>query len=187
MTDTSDAIRADIDRTRTELGQDVDALADKVTPAKIMDRQVEKVRGAVGSVRDRVMGAADGAASGASGAVDDVKEFAHRATTKAEGAPLAVGLIAFGAGLLVASLIPATRKEKAIAESVKETAQPLVEEVADVAKETAGHLQEPAQEAATAVKDRAAEAVQAVRSEATDTAGSVKDQAMSSRENLSGS
>ncbi len=34
----------DIERTRVELGQDVDALADKVTPSKIAERQTRKVR-----------------------------------------------------------------------------------------------------------------------------------------------
>ena len=50
-----DEIRADIERTRAELGQDVDALADKVTPSKIAERQTRKVRRALTSVKDRVM------------------------------------------------------------------------------------------------------------------------------------
>lgn len=185
MTDSPDAIRADIERTREELGQDVDALADKVTPSKIVDRQVDKVRGAFGSVRERVMGAADDASSGASGLAEGAKDIAHDVKAKAEGAPLAVGLIAFGAGLLVASLIPASRKEKDLAESVKDTAQPLVDEVSNIAKEAAAHLQEPAQEAVAAVKDRAAEAVDTVKTEATDAADTVKDQAQHAQENVS--
>jgi Protein of unknown function (DUF3618). len=44
MSDSPDEIRADIERTRRELGSDVDALADKVSPSKIVDRQVSKVR-----------------------------------------------------------------------------------------------------------------------------------------------
>ena len=59
MSDSPDEIRANIERTRSELGSDVDALADKVNPSKIVDRQVDRVRGAFGSVRERVMGAAD--------------------------------------------------------------------------------------------------------------------------------
>ena len=63
MSDSPDAIRADIEQTRRELGSDVDALADKVSPSKIVDRQTDKVKQAFGSVRDRVMGAADDAGS----------------------------------------------------------------------------------------------------------------------------
>ncbi len=47
MSDSPDQIRADIERTRGELGSDVDALADKVSPSKIVERQVDKVRGAL--------------------------------------------------------------------------------------------------------------------------------------------
>src|SRR6476646_3478416 len=99
MSDSPDQIRADIERTRRELGGDVDALADKVTPSKIVERQTDKIKGAFGSVRDKVMGAADDvgssvhdAGASAAGAVVDVKD---RAVAKAEGNPMAVGLIAF--------------------------------------------------------------------------------------------
>lgn len=52
MSDSPDEIRADIERTRQDLGMDVDALADKVSPSKIVDRQIDKVRGVFGSVRE---------------------------------------------------------------------------------------------------------------------------------------
>ena len=57
-------IREDIERTRADLGQDVDALADKVSPNKIAERQGRKVRNAVTSLKDRVMGAASDATDG---------------------------------------------------------------------------------------------------------------------------
>jgi len=189
MTDSPDQIRADIERTRRELGGDVDALADKVTPSKIVHRQTDKVRGAFGSLRDRVMGAADdagsslsGAGSAAAGQVSDAKD---RLAAKAEGNPLAVGLIAFGAGLLAASLIPASTKEKQVAAEVKDKAQPLVDEAAEVAQDVGEHLKGPAQEAATAVKDAAAQSVDAVKAETQSAASEVKDQAQQSREHLS--
>ena len=62
MSQSAEEIRAEIEATRRELGQDVDALADKVTPSKIVDRQKNKLRGALTSVKERVMGAADDAA-----------------------------------------------------------------------------------------------------------------------------
>ena len=42
MSNSADEIRSDIERTRQDLGMDVDALADKVTPSKIVDRQMGK-------------------------------------------------------------------------------------------------------------------------------------------------
>jgi gas vesicle protein len=179
MSDSPDVIRANIEQTRRELGGDVDALADKVSPTKIVERQTNKVKGAVGSVRDRLMGTADDVG----GNIGDAKD---RVVAKAEGNPLAVGLIAFGAGLLLSSLIPASAKEKELAQNVKEQAQPLVDEVTEVAKDMGQHLKEPAKEAATAVKDSAAESAQAVKGEAQSAAGEVKDQAGRSEQTVSG-
>ncbi|MCR2812124.1 DUF3618 domain-containing protein [Microbacterium sp. zg.Y1090] len=190
MSDSPDQIRADIERTRQDLGGDVDALADKVTPSKIVDRQKDRAREAVRSVRERIMGAADdagsavsGAGSSAAGSIGDAKD---RVVAKAEGNPLAVGLIAFGAGLLAASLIPASSQEKRMAADVKDKAQPLVDEASHVARDVGEHLKEPAQQAASAVKDAAADSVETVKTEAQSAATDVKDQAQHSRENIAG-
>ena len=201
MTDSPDQIRAEIEKTRRELGGDVDALADKVSPSKIVDRQTDKVKQAFGSVRDKVMGAADDTGTAISDAGSSVAEHVgdakDKVVAKAEGNPLAVGLIAFGVGLLAASLIPASAKEKKVAAEVKDQAQPLIDEVADVAKDIGANLKEPAQHAAAAVKDAAvdsAETVKAqtqdaaaeVKGQAKDAAAEVKNQAPAARENVSG-
>ncbi len=124
MSDSPEEIRAEIERTRLNLGQDVDALADKVTPSKIAARQTDKMRAGLSGIRDRVMGAAHDGASTTSGALSDagssVSDAAHGVKAKAEGNPLAVGLIALGAGLLIASLFPASQKEQELAATVKE-------------------------------------------------------------------
>lgn len=177
MTDSPDAIRADIERTRAELGSDVDALADKVTPSKMIKRQTGRVHEAVGGLRDRLMGAAHEATDATHGAADSA---AHKAT----GNPLGVGLIAFGVGLVVASLIPPSRAERMAAARVKDSAQPLVDHAAGVAREMAGELKQPAADAATAVKDRAAEAAQHVADDSTDAAGTVRDRAQQAGENV---
>ena len=179
MSTSPDAIRADIEQTRRELGGDVDALADKVTPSKIVERQTDKIRGGFRSLRHRVMGAAEDAGDG----IGDVKD---RVVAKAEGNPLAVGLIAFGVGLLAASLIPASEKEKKVAADVKDQAQPLIDEVADVAKDIGANLKEPAKQAAAAVKDVAADSVETVKEDAQYAAADVKDQAEHARQNVSG-
>ena len=183
MSTSPDAIRADIEQTRRELGGDVDALADKVTPSKIVDRQKDKVRGAFGSLRNRIMGAADDAGSAMSDAGSSVGDVKDRVVAKAEGNPIAVGLIAFGAGLLVASLIPASQREKDLAEDVKEQAQPLVDNLKDAASEAGRNLKEPAQNAANAVKDAATDAADTVKEEARDATHQVKDQAQAAGDN----
>jgi len=186
MSDSPDAIRADIERTRRDLGGDVDALADKVNPSKIVDRQVDRVRGVFGSVRERVMGAADDAGSSLSDAASNVAGAKDRVVTKAQGSPLGVGLAAFGVGLLIASLIPPSAREKDLAATVQDQAQPLVDQVTEAAKDVGEHLKEPAQDALAAVKDSAQDSVAAVKEEAQSAAGEVKDQAQHAQENLSG-
>ncbi|MFS0732392.1 DUF3618 domain-containing protein [Microbacterium sp. 1P10UB] len=191
MSDSPEEIRAEIERTRLNLGQDVDALADKVTPSKIAARQTDKMRAGLSGIRDRVMGVAHDGVSATSGALSDagssVSDAAHGVKAKAEGNPLAVGLIALGAGLLVASLFPASQKEQELAATVKDKAQPLVEQASGVAKEVAGDLKQPVQDAVASVTDTAKDAAQNVKAEAGSAAGDVTDRAQEARENVSGS
>ncbi|WP_350348311.1 DUF3618 domain-containing protein [Agromyces sp. G08B096] len=165
-----DEIRDDIERTRAELGQDVDALADKVNPGKAAARQGRRVREAMTSLKDRVMGAASDAADSTQGALHHAGDAVAHAPAKlasgTRGNPIAVGLIAFGAGLLAASLIPSSRPEQRAAEKVKDAAEPMVDQVKDAVGESAEHLREPAAEAVEHVKERAADAVGAVKAEA---------------------
>ena len=189
MTDSDrspDQIRSDIERTRRELGGDVDALADKVTPSKIMQRQTDKVKSTLGSVSDRVMGAASHTGDAASSATDTLEQLPHQAANTAKGNPLAVGLISFGIGWLAASLVPASEKEKQLAGSLKDAAQPLISEATDVAKQLADSMREPAQDAVAAVKDSATDAVDEVKSAAQGAAGDVKDEAASAKDTVAG-
>lgn len=194
MSDDPDVIRADIEATRRDLSGNVDALADKVTPSKIADRQVRKVKGAFHSLSEKVMGSDDGYGGTshrspgelASDTGDAIGEAGHRVVAKAQGNPLAVGLIAFGVGALVASLIPPSQKEQELAAGVKEKAQPLVQEVQGVAKQVAEDLKEPAQQAAQQVKETAQEAASTVKDEAQTKAGEVKDEAQGARERVQG-
>lgn len=197
MNESPDAIRAEIERTRRSLGADTDALVDKVTPGKIVDRQKDKVRSKFGSFKERVMGAADDASGSASDvagrasdaasrAGDAAHDAAHTVKAKAEGNPLAVGLIAFGVGLVAASLIPSSEKEKELSQTLREEAQPLVDEATAAAKSVASNLQEPAAEAAQAVKESATEAVDHVKGEATSASDDVQSRAGEARDNISG-
>lgn len=176
-----DEIREDIERTRAELGQDVDALADKVNPGKAAARQGHKVKRALASVKDRLMGTAsdvgDSAHSALSNAGDAVSDAPHRIASSTRGNPIAVGLIAFGAGLLAAALIPASQQEQRLADKAKDAAEPLIDEVKDVAAASADHLREPAREAVDSVKERAAEAVDTVKDEGAAAAQDVSSEA----------
>lgn len=172
-----EVLRARIEDTRRELGTDVDALADKVTPGKIMHRQTDKVKTAVGSVKDRLMGSASDAGHSLGDATDEAGDLASRAVAQAKGNPLAVGLIAFGVGWLVSSLIPASTAETKIAAGVKDAAEPLTREAADAAKQVGENLKQPLADAADAVKGTATDAAQNVKSETQSSTEQVRDEA----------
>ena len=61
---------------------------------------------------------------------------------------MAAGLIAFGAGLLLSSLIPASRAEQRAAEGLKDQAAPLVDEAKQAAQQLREDLEPAAREAA---------------------------------------
>ncbi len=172
-----DQIRSEIEATRSDLSSNVNALTESVKPGNVARRQVDKVGDAVTGLKDRVMGATDDATSATSNGLSSAKDAASDVPAKARrgarGNPVAAGLIAFGAGWLLGSVLPASDAEAQAASAIKDRAQPLTEQVTQAAKEVAGNLQEPAQQA-----------VQEVRSTATDAAGTVKDEAQSTASDL---
>jgi ElaB/YqjD/DUF883 family membrane-anchored ribosome-binding protein len=113
-----DQIRADIERTRSRLSSNVDTLAYEAKPSTMAKRKVGKVRGAVTELRERVMGSlqdststiSDSAQSAMSSATETAQSAPTAVREQARGNPLAAGLVAFGAGLPVAVLIPASER-----------------------------------------------------------------------------
>ncbi|MFE8886576.1 DUF3618 domain-containing protein [Pseudarthrobacter enclensis] len=180
MSENPDAIRADIEATRARLGTNVDAVADKVTPSNIVHRQTdklqEKVRETVTGVKEKVMGAADHTTT-------RVHNAAGTGTGHA-GNPLAAGLIAFGAGMLISSLIPASDKEREAADQLKTAAQPLATQVTDAAKTVVEDLKEPAQQAMDNVKATATDAAEHVKTEGQHAATDVKDRATDAKDTI---
>ena len=146
-----DVIRRQIEDTRRELSYDVDALNEKVNPARVVDRRVTAAKGRMTSLKEKVMGTAPrhhfpahGMASNAAGSVQGAASNAHRhrrqgrrvaprvgavqqapdtIVRQAQGNPLAAGLIAFGVGWLVSSLLPASEKEKQLAQQAESAVQ----------------------------------------------------------------
>jgi gas vesicle protein len=188
MSNDPEQIRREIARTRTELSENVNALGDKVNPGSIAKRQAGRVRSAATSVKDAVLGSASDAADTGqrvAGSVGDAVSDAPTAVArKAQGSPIAAGLIAFGAGLLVSSMLPASRAEQHAAQAVKDTAQPLVDDLTDTAKDIAGNLQEPAQHALEEVKTTATQATDTVRGDATTAAADVKNHATDAKDTV---
>jgi hypothetical protein len=104
---------------------------------------------------------------------------------KTRGNPLAAGLIAFGTGLLISSLIPPSEKEQELAGTLKEKAEPVTRELAGAARETAEHLKEPAQDAVASVKDTATAGAENVKDEAQSQGDSMQGRVQEARRNVS--
>ena len=192
-----DQIRADIERTRAELSYNVDTLTDTANPKNIANRQVDKVKDAARGVRDKVMGSPDdpydtGTVGDARTAVQDrasavgdaVSNAPGQLKQKARGNPLAAGLIAFGAGLLVSSLIPSSQREQQAVSQLQQNLEPLKEKAVDAAKEIAGNLQEPAQQAVQQVQATATDAVANVKDEGVAAKDQVQDHAQQAKDTV---
>ena len=200
-------IEREIARTRQQLGQDVDALAEKVSPTQAARRGVGRARSALVSAKDSVMGSAGDAAgttrdraaqlgnevTDTAGQVRDSAEQAaqtakHEVRRRTEGNPLAAGVIAFGLGWLVSSLIPTTPVEEQMGGTIRDVGQdklaPVKDEVTSAAREMADNLKEPAQQAAQSVKETAASAASTVKEEGTSQAQDLSGQARNAAETV---
>ena len=183
-TQTPEEIRRDIERTRMELATDVDTLHEKVSPSAIASRRTQATKNRLSSVKDRVMGSAHGVSSSASSTGSDVagsvKQAPSAVRQQTQGNPLAAGVIAFGAGWLISSLLPSSDKEQQVTMAAKDQ----VQEHSDT---LTAPLKEAAQGAKENLQPKAQEAADSVKSTATEAAGTVKGEAKSAKENVSGS
>jgi hypothetical protein len=134
-----------------------------------------------------VHNAADTVSAKLSDAGEAISDAPHQVKTKTQGNPLAAGLIAFGAGMLLSALIPASEKEREAADALKTAAEPMTTELTEAAKDMAQGLKEPAREAMENVKTTATDAAQNVKAEGQTAATDVKDRAADAKDNVQNS
>src|SRR3954451_8215783 len=126
----------------------------------------DTVRSASAGVSDAASSAASTISDTASSAAAAVQEAPQAVRRQTRGNPLAAGLIAFGAGWLVSSLLPASRQEQELADQAKQVAQERVQPVlTQVAGEVKENLAGPAQDAVESVKLTAQDAKDTVAEE----------------------
>jgi gas vesicle protein len=177
-------IQEEIERTRATLSADVDRLTEKVSPPRVVGRQVDRVKtGAVG-LKDRVMGSADDS-SGLRGAGDSLGSAAGSAKdalgsapdavrSQARGNPLGAGLVAFGVGMVIAALLPPTQAEQQLAAQAEAKAKDLAEPVKQAGQQLAEDLKPAAKQAVDEVKSTAQDAAQQTTEQARSAADDVK-------------
>jgi len=184
-------LRTEIEQTREQMAYDVDRLAEHTSPTRVARRRWEGVKGRARSVTDRVMGARDsardsvqGAASSAGDKVQDsahgvaatVREAPQTVARQTSGNPLAAGIIAFGVGLLAASLLPETDAEKRAGSAVAEHTGDLTDKAKQTARDLAGDLGEQARDAAQSVQQTARDAAGTTAQQAKESGRSTVEQ-----------
>ena len=189
-------LRQQLDDQRAGIGQDLVAIGDRVSPKRVTERRAAAVKEKFSGLGQKVMGAKDTVADQASSmggqigsagesvgqkagdAADQVRRAPELARTQTQGNPLAAGLIAFGGGLLAATLLPTSRREQQL---VDERIQPQLEDAAghvgEMAQEAVESVKPAAQDAVTELKDEAQQAVAEVKEQASSAAGDVADDA----------
>jgi uncharacterized protein YjbJ (UPF0337 family) len=182
-TQTPEEIRLEIERTRAELASDVDTLHQKVSPSAIAHRRTEAVKDRLSNVKEKVMGSASSAtgkaSSGLQSATGTTKGAPQAVRQQTQGNPLAAGVIAFGAGWLVSSLLPSSDKEKQATMQAKD-------KVSEHSDTLTAPLKEAAQGAKENLQPHAQHAAESIKSTATDAADTVKGEAQSAKDNVSG-
>jgi hypothetical protein len=132
-------IRQDIEQTRTQMGDTVEALGYK---ADVPGRAKEKVRGA----RERITGATPDTA--------DAKQGAKRAVGVAQENPLGLAIGAAALGFLAGMTVPSTKIED---ERIGPVADDLKDRAREAGQEAVERGKEVAQETAAAARDTAVE------------------------------
>jgi Protein of unknown function (DUF3618) len=220
MTSEPDQIRGEIQQTQRELSADVGALTEKLSPPRMVQRRARRTRAAMTNMRDKIMGstvshtsaagdtmssaasgvgetvsstasaATDKVASAASSAADAANSAPKMARRRTEGNPLAAGLIAFGAGWLISSLLPATAPEQHVATQVKDLAtekgRPVARQLGEAAQQAREEMREPVRQSAESVKQTATDAASTVAGEAQSAAGDVTGRAQQAKDRVAG-
>ena len=144
MGQSAEELRYEIADTRAELGQTLDAIGDRVSPGRMIERRKNRFVVGMRSAKDRIMGTAsdaghavtdrvqgvgEGIADTAGSAVDTVRSAPEAARQQAQGNPMMAGAVAFGVGFLVAAAFPPSRAEEQLAEQAMDKAEPVKQQL----------------------------------------------------------
>jgi hypothetical protein len=176
---TTEDLRRDIDDRRASMSGTLEAIGDRVSPGRMVERRKNRMIVWFGSARDRVMGTAQDVTDRMSDKAHAVGSAPSNAMetvrSNTSGAPLVAGGIAFGMGMLVGSIFPASRTEQQLGQRAKEAAEPLKKELQDAGQQMVEQLKEPVSEAVEDVKQTAQQGARQVRETATDAADEMRE------------
>lgn len=200
---TAEDLKAQLEVQRTDLTRDVQAIGDRVTPGRIVERQRAQARRSIHDLRDKVMGTTHAAQSSAgqtashassaisdagssvaetaAGVRDQIAGLPGQAISQTQGAPLIAGAVAFGIGALLGAVIAPTRKEQELVQrhegEIQELATQVKAEVSEVAAQAKDHLVPEMKDAAAELSSQAKEIVADVKEQVTTATADVGEQA----------
>ena len=164
MGQTADQLEVDVARTREDMSNTLDAIGEQMSPKLMVRRSSHRMWHWLKSAREGVMGigsetygqvaqnmhglgGGDGQSALSPAAVAD----------RAQGNPLAAGIISFGFGLLVGSLLPATEVERRAASAIADQVEPAIGSAMQAASEVAQGVQSKLGEALNDVSQEIAD------------------------------
>jgi hypothetical protein len=159
-------IRREIEQTREEMGDTIDALGYK---ADVKTRAKENVQGKVDTVKEKITGVGDTIA-GATPDSGQVKGQARKAAGIAQENPLGLAIGSVAMGFLAGMLIPESRVEH---EKLGPMADEVKQQMRETGQEALEHGKQVAQDAIESARDTAQES-------AGEHAGELKDSAAES-------
>ena len=171
MGQTTGELKTELERHRSEVSADLEALGDRVSPGRMADRRRAQVRQSMHRVKERVMGSAFESAHSVRDQAGEITDTLGNAPDVARrqvsGNPMAAGVVAFATGVLIASMLPESEPEQRVAARIEPQLAEAVGETREVAAETAQHLKPAAEDAARDVASRARDSAQEIKERAT--------------------
>jgi hypothetical protein len=205
MSTDPDQIRSEIDQTQRELSADVDALTEKISPQRIVERRVRRTRTAMTNVKDKIMGstsdayqtagsttsgvgdsvgaraaaARDTVAGTASSAVDTVSSAVDTVRSAPDTARRGTQGNPLAAGLIAFGAGWLLSALLPASEPEQRVASQVKDFAAEQGRPMAEELGQAGQQAAQELKESAQQRAEAVRETAADAASTVTGEALS--------
>lgn len=174
-------------------------IVDRVSPPRIWHRKTAGIRrrwdevgmsinemtarketlmaGSGSRIRGQAQELSGRAGTAATSVSDQTRTAAPALRERTERNPVAVGLVALGAGFLAATLLPPTEREREAAQRLRHELEPLKRQASAVGQEIVGELRPMAEGSVEQLKERATNAAEQVKQEAQSSARHVQDQA----------
>lgn len=198
MGTTEAELRRNAERDRERMGETLDAIGDRLSPERVVERRKAAVGQGFKRMREAVMGSpgyvepvthraregaqnvASSAADTARNAAENVRQAPQMVAEQTRGNPMAAGIVAFGAGMLFATMFPKTETEQQLIGDARPTIDRAKEELQGTGRELAADVREHAKDAAQQVgqagKEAASNVTEQTKSSAQEVAQKAKGQ-----------